>query len=101
MKNNNNNYGAKIAATSIIWGFATGMMALCIPIISISKSDITLPLAVVIGTTIVTVSIWQSGSQKEINSSENFQQIEERVRDLETIASSDKLDSIDNNMDKH
>ncbi|MEM7556437.1 MAG: hypothetical protein AAF378_20515 [Cyanobacteria bacterium P01_A01_bin.84] len=101
MRNNNNNYGAKIAVTSIIWAFATGMMALCIPIISISKGDITLPLALVIGTTITTVSIWQSGSHKEINSSENFQQIEQRVRDLETIASSDKLDSVDKHMDKN
>lgn len=86
------NYGIKIGTTAIIWALGTGMMAICIPLVSISKSGITLPLAVMAGVTITTISIWQSGSQKVIASSEYLQQIEQRVRDLETIASSDKLD---------
>ncbi len=93
MKKNTGNNGVKIGATAIIWAFATGMMAICIPLVSISKSGIILPVAVIAGVTISTVSIWGSANKKVIDSSENLRQIEQRVRDLETIVSSDKLDS--------
>ena len=50
--------GLKIATTAIIWGFATGMLAICIPIISLTNSGIILPLAVIIATAISTLAIW-------------------------------------------
>lgn len=61
--------GGKIATTAIIWGFATGMLAICIPLVSITQSGIILPLAVILGTTASTVVVWLSSSQtrKQVN----------------------------------
>ncbi|TVQ44665.1 MAG: hypothetical protein EA365_09715 [Gloeocapsa sp. DLM2.Bin57] len=50
--------GLKIATTAIIWGFGTGMLAITIPIISMTDSGIILPLAVIIGSTVSTVVVW-------------------------------------------
>lgn len=55
--------GLKIATTAIIWGFGTGMLAITIPIISMTDSGITLPLAVIIGSTISTIAVWISGQK--------------------------------------
>jgi len=52
--------GFKIATTAIVWGFGTGMLAICIPIISMTKSGIVLPLAVIIVTGISTLAVWLS-----------------------------------------
>lgn len=56
--------GFKIGSTAIIWGFSTGMLAICIPLISMTESGVILPLAVVIGATISTVVVWLSSSQQ-------------------------------------
>ena len=58
--------GAKVGATAIIWSLATGIMALCIPLVKISQSGVILPLAVIVGVSISTVAIWLSGNRKEI-----------------------------------
>ena len=84
--------GIKVGTTAIIWGFATGMMAICIPLVAMSRSGIILPLAVILGASTSTVAVWRSGNQKVVELSNNFQQIEQRVRDLETICSSDDFD---------
>ena len=60
------NNGAKVGATAIIWSLATGIMALCIPLVKISQSGVILPLAVIVGVSISTVAIWLSGNRKEI-----------------------------------
>ena len=52
--------GFKIGSTAIIWGFSTGMLAICIPLVSMTESGVILPLAVVIGATISTVVVWLS-----------------------------------------
>ncbi|MEM7578455.1 MAG: hypothetical protein AAF316_01155 [Cyanobacteria bacterium P01_A01_bin.80] len=88
-KNTTENYGVKVGVIAIIWAFATGMMAICIPLVSISRSGIILPLFVILGVCTTTISIWRSGNQKVIASSNDVQEIEQRVRDLETIISSD------------
>ena len=56
--------GFKIGSTAIIWGFSTGMLAICIPLISMTESGIILPLAVIIGATISTAVVWLSSSQQ-------------------------------------
>ena len=56
--------GAKIGATAIIWGFATGMLAICIPLVSMTGSGIILPLAVILGTAASTVVVWLSSGQQ-------------------------------------
>ncbi len=94
MKNTTERKSIKVGATAIIWAFATGMMAICIPLVAISRSGIILPLAVILGASTSTVAIWRSGNQKTLELSNNFQkQIEQRVRDLETICSSEDLDA--------
>ena len=37
---------SKVKATSSIWGFATGMLAICIPLVAITDSGILLPFLV-------------------------------------------------------
>ena len=91
-ENSNGNYGVKIGATAIIWGFATGMLGICVPIISISESGITLPLVVILGANITTIIVWYSGSYKSRKSVQDLQKIEERVRNLEAICSDKELD---------
>ncbi|MEA5522860.1 hypothetical protein [Limnoraphis robusta] len=55
--------GFKIGSTAIIWGFSTGMLAICIPLVSMTESGVILPLAVVCGATISTVVVWLSSFQ--------------------------------------
>ena len=50
--------GFRIGTTAIIWGFSTGMLAICIPLVSMTKSGIVLPLAVILGATVSTVVVW-------------------------------------------
>ena len=50
--------GFKIGTTAIIWGFSTGMLAICIPLVSMTKSGVILPLAVILGATVSTVVVW-------------------------------------------
>jgi hypothetical protein len=52
--------GFKIGSTAIIWGFATGMLAICIPLVSMTNSGIILPLAVIIAAAISTLAVWLS-----------------------------------------
>lgn len=87
--------GAKIPTTAIIWGFATGMMAICIPIIDMTEDAIILPLAIVLGATGCTIAVWLSGTRQrgEIDElTDKFRVIQERVTDLETICSVQELE---------
>ena len=56
--------GSKIGATAIIWGFATGMLAICIPLVSMTESGIILPMAVILGATASSVVVWLSSGQQ-------------------------------------
>lgn len=91
--------GYKIAAIAIIWSLATGMLAICIPLVSITKSGIILPLAVIFGVNWSTKIIWRSSIQNaELIS--NIQPLNERVVNLEAICSDEvenqkKLKQID------
>jgi hypothetical protein len=49
MRHQSSGNGYKIAAIAIIWSFATGMLAICIQLVSITKSGMILPLAVILG----------------------------------------------------
>ena len=80
--------GYKIAAIAIIWSFATGMLAICIPLVSITKSGMILPLAVIFGANWSTGIIWRSFnySSELMN---NIQPLNERVVNLEAICSNE------------
>ena len=99
MKRQSAGNGPRLATTAIIWGFATAMMAICIPMIGMTidmtRLAIILPLAVVLGASGSTVIVWRSRDEqrREIDELTNqFRLIQERVIDLETICSTQELD---------
>jgi len=51
--------GSKIAATAIIWPCAVAMLAICIPIVKVVKSEFV-PLAVILGASGSTALVWFS-----------------------------------------
>ncbi|MGC1393436.1 MAG: hypothetical protein WA828_04065 [Coleofasciculaceae cyanobacterium] len=74
--------GYKIAAIAIIWSFATGMLAICIPLVSITNSGMILPLAVIFGANWSTKIIWDSSIQKA-ELMNNTHALNERIVNLE------------------
>jgi xanthine/uracil/vitamin C permease (AzgA family) len=52
------NRGYKVGTTAIIWAFTTAIMALCIPLVSMVENGIILPILVILGGNITTISIW-------------------------------------------
>lgn len=78
----------RVTAIHKIWSYATGMLALCL-IFAPARNRVILPLVVVAGAAGSTVYIWNSEKKsKESLPSSQLQQIEERLANLETIASS-------------
>lgn len=87
--------GPKIATTAIIWGFATGMLAICIPIVGMTQSGVILPLAVILGASVGTVVVWKSSGRRSRNISDltnSVQLLNERIVNLEAICSSGESD---------
>ncbi len=83
---------AKIKATSSIWALATGMLGICIPLVAITESGVILPLAVILGASISTASVWNKfGKHRDRHhqAAQQTQALEERVRNLEAILTSD------------
>jgi len=95
-QNCRNNSDPRTKSTSIIWGCAVGMFALCIPLVRLTKSAAIIPFAIALGAGASTAAVWRS-DRKTQNRSEHEQQalraIEERIANLETIASHGKLDT--------
>lgn len=84
----------RVSATSKIWGFATGMLAICIPLSAATNSGPILPLAVISGAAIGTGAVWQPSDKKSRNNalqSTQVEALEERIANLETIVSGDEL----------
>ncbi len=83
----------KIRAISAIWGFATGMLGICVPLVAITESGVTLPIAVILGATGTSAVVWSSSrSQDDEDLDRSVQQLHERVINLELIASSSDID---------
>jgi hypothetical protein len=84
----------KLIATSRIWGFTVGILAVCIPLAAVTRSGAILPLAAIGCAAVGTVAVWHS-DQKKLQPDSRQQQIElleQRIANLEAIASSDELD---------
>lgn len=84
----------QLTTTLGVWIIATGMLALCIPLVTITKSGIILPLTVILGVSVVTITIWQSSNIQTINSitlSNSMKELEQRVTNLEVICSNEEL----------
>lgn len=82
----------RLAATSKIWSYATGMLAICIPLVGITRSPI-LPLAVITGAAAGTYVVWRSDNQpRSPLLTSSVKELEQRVANLETIISTQELD---------
>ena len=83
----------RFAATAIIWGFGTGMLALCIPLVGMTGTPL-LHMAVIVGAAVSTVVIWlnSANSPHQPFLTSSMQQLEQRVANLEMIASDRELD---------
>lgn len=80
-------------ATFAIWGFATGMFALCIPLVAITRSAVIVPAAIAVGAGAGTVAVWRSDRRAQSRLEEqNVRLLEERIANLEAIASHTELD---------
>ncbi|MEQ8995350.1 MAG: hypothetical protein RID53_02465 [Coleofasciculus sp. B1-GNL1-01] len=87
--------GFKLAATAIIWGFATGMLGICIPLVSMTDSGVILPLAVIIGASFTTTVVWLSFNRVSRNTlelSNTIESLKEQEATLETIDNKEKFD---------
>jgi len=85
----------RFAATSRIWAFATGMLAICIPLTAVARSGPILPLAVITGAAVGTRAVWKSSDKNSGNSNlslpNSVEALEERIANLETIIGSEDI----------
>jgi len=87
--------GFKLAATAIIWGFATGMLGICIPLVSMTDSGVILPLAVIIGASCTTAVVWLSFnrvSRNTVELSNKIESLKEQEAILDTMDNKEKFD---------
>lgn len=80
----------RVTITTRIWGLATGMLGICVPIVAITENAIV-PIAVVVGATVGTLIVWRNYDYKPTN---KVKELEQRVANLETISSSQELELI-------
>jgi hypothetical protein len=81
----------RVQATGTIWGLAVGMMAISIPLSSVTETAF-IPLFVIAGAAVGTVAVWRPGTKKEgtstkeqIAAQQRIAELEERLANLETI----------------
>lgn len=77
----------RVAATSKIWAFATGMLAICIPLAGVTRSGPILPLAAIAGAATGTYFVWRDDSKQKSLANSDSKQLEQRVANLEAIVS--------------
>jgi hypothetical protein len=93
-RNSKDSADPRTKSTSAIWGYATGMFALCIPLVGITRIATVIPFAIALGAGAGTVAVWRSDrSTKQRSENEQYLRLlEERIANLETIASHSELD---------
>jgi len=93
-RNTGSSSDPRTKGTSIIWGFATGMFALCIPLVGLTRGAAIIPLAIAIGAGTGTVAVWRSDphSRRRLADDQTVRSLEERIANLEAIASRGELD---------
>lgn len=57
----------RVKATASIWALATGMLGICVPLVALTNSGVTLPIAVLSGATVATVAVWFSSDKQMAN----------------------------------
>ena len=97
MKRQTTGKGAQIGATAIIWGLATAIMGISIPIIAITQSGPILALAIIGGATTSTIAVWWPPSRHRANEIADLQNtvqtLQTRLTALEIICNSQDLNS--------
>ncbi|NDJ17954.1 hypothetical protein [Myxacorys almedinensis] len=93
-RNFKNTSDPRLKVTCTMWGFATGMFALCIPLAALTRGAAIIPAAVALGAGAGTVAVWRSErhSQHGLAAEQNVRSLEERIANLEAIASSAELE---------
>ena len=74
----------RVAATSVIWGVSAGMLAICIPLVIVTKTGAILPLAAIVGAAVATFAVWRGE-----NKNAQVKQLEERIAFLEIATTED------------
>lgn len=90
MEHHSNSQTSKVVATAFIWGFTTGMLAICIPLAAVTESGVILPLAVILGASVSTVAIWQAAREdrrKTMQVANQIEDLNQRLESLEVICS--------------
>jgi hypothetical protein len=85
----------RLPATSIIWGFAMGMLAICLPLSNDTDRGVVISIGIVSAATVSTVGIWRSSDKKSATSiepPEPIKELQERIANLEMIATSNSSD---------
>lgn len=89
------NQDLRARATKTIWSYATGMVALTMLFGPSAMKSGLLPITIVAGAAGGTAAVWLSpdrNGQKKLSQGMAMKQLEQRVADLETIASAEGLD---------
>ncbi|NJN57256.1 MAG: hypothetical protein HC879_07005 [Leptolyngbyaceae cyanobacterium SL_5_9] len=82
----------QVVATGLIWGFATGMLALCIPLVALTRGNLILPLGVITGASVGTVAVWRDAKHRDLASGARLSEnLEQRVANLEAIVGNDEI----------
>ena len=90
----NRNSDPRQKATTTIWGFATGMFVLCIPLVGLTRIAVVIPATIALGAGAGTVAVWRSDrhSRKRLEGEQSMRSLEDRIANLEAIASHGDLD---------
>ncbi len=86
---------SRVITTRNIWGMTIGILGVCIPLSSVTKSGPILPLTAIAGTAISTIAVWHSDEKKlksQVLLSQQLETLQQRLANLETIVSSDDFE---------
>lgn len=85
---------SRVTTTAIIWGFATGMLALSIPLTAVTSQSFLILGVIMVGTTLATVALWASAGdrRRQQTLADDIKAMEARIRNLEEICSTSELD---------
>ena len=76
----------RVAATSVIWGVSAGMLAICIPLVIVTKTGAILPFAAIVRAAVATFAVWSGDDKSQVK------QLEERIALLETMVTRENSD---------
>lgn len=93
-RNVRSNSDPRTQVTYVIWGCAVGMFALCIPLAALNRGALLIWAAVALGAGTGTVAVWRSEphSKRRLADEQTMRSLEERIANLEAIASHSELE---------